>query len=49
MLIIIIDYLMSHAPAAPGEAHAALVGTRGVVNVDGRFDCGYFVTIRLGR
>eukprot|EP00877_Chromochloris_zofingiensis_P011176 jgi/Chrzof1/6311/Cz18g03030.t1 len=40
---------MTAMATTPGEAHAALVGTRGVVNVDGRFDCGYFVTIRLGR
>ncbi len=35
--------------SAPGEAHAALVGSRGHVTVDARFDAGFFVTVQLGR
>jgi hypothetical protein len=38
------------ALAAPGtEMYTNLVGTKGTVMVDGRFDCGFFVTVKLGR
>lgn len=33
----------------PGEPHYSMVGTRGTVNVDAKFDCGFFVTVRLAK
>ncbi|KAK9803900.1 hypothetical protein WJX72_003210 [[Myrmecia] bisecta] len=35
--------------SSSGQPDQALVGTRGTVNIDARFDAGYFVTIKLGR
>ncbi len=38
---------MWRAGGGSTESHA--VGTQGTVTLDGRFDCGYFVTVHVGR
>ena len=35
--------------AGLGEPEASMVGAKGVVTVDMRFDAGYFVTVRINR
>ena len=33
----------------PGASEAVMVGSKGSVTVDSRFDAGYFVTVRVGK
>ena len=35
--------------AVPGQPEAAMVGSKGTVSLDSRFDAGYFCTVKVGR
>lgn len=41
--------LMCCVAAGAGSPHAHAVGAKGTVTLDARFDCGYFVTVHMGR
>lgn len=35
--------------AAPGQPEGVMVGCKGSVSLDARFDAGYFCTVKVGR